>query len=274
MRSVICSHEHLAVNAESRADLLARTGCGQSVRAHLDKLLFACDIAACGSDTAARVLDKRACHEVNAYRERLNLLDELAVAVVEHDDRFRRHALCDITDFLYLTPCQSRAQAVAARTLDIHHLRLLCGDVALSLFIVDGAVGQQVGHLKVDVKILERTGVVALDADRGTYSVVRHSGHTVNSVVRAENAEQSYRQRVGAAHEVVADKSVLCVKGEGVYPVESVPAEVVVAVARGSAEVTLAHSRVLERLYHLHLMVFLDIIYLAQFVRAERHSLL
>ena len=79
---------------------------------------------------------------------------------------------------------------------------------------------------------------------------------------------------MSAAHEVVARKSVLGVENIGVDLVEGISAPVVVAVAGGAGEHSLADVVGLERLEHLLLLVLLDLLELAEAVAAKLHRLI
>ena len=78
---------------------------------------------------------------------------------------------------------------------------------------------------------------------------------------------------MGAADKVMPHQRVLRVKSIGVNTVESVAAEVIVAVACGSVEIALPHSGVLKRLYHFYLVIFLDLVYLSELIRTKAHRL-
>ena len=75
-----------------------------------------------------------------------------------------------------------------------------------------------------------------------------------------------------AADKVVAHQRVLGFKDRGVDAVERVAPEIVIAVARGAAEIALADARLLKRLDHLDLVVFLNVLDLPQPVGAECRS--
>ena len=80
---------------EVRADLLPETGGAQTEGAAVDHILAAADVAADGREAAAGVFDERADDHVRAEVGRLDRLDELAVAVVDHADDVRVDALAE-----------------------------------------------------------------------------------------------------------------------------------------------------------------------------------
>ena len=73
------------VVTETCSALPSYSGSGQTHCSSVHKLLFADNIAAGGGKTAAGVLYKRPCHEVNAEIGGFGKSRELPIAVVDHD---------------------------------------------------------------------------------------------------------------------------------------------------------------------------------------------
>ena len=103
-----------AVLTHRTAAFAADAGCRQLVRGVLDQIGTACNLAASRSQTAARVLDERACNDVRTDLRRLDLLGEFAVAVIDHDGRSRVDLAHGLADFADLLNGKRLADAVAA----------------------------------------------------------------------------------------------------------------------------------------------------------------
>ena len=241
---------------EVRADLLPEAGGAQTEGAAVDQILTAADVAADGREPAAGVFDERAHDHVRAEVGRLDRLDELAVAVVDHADDVRVDALAERDQLADLRDRERRARGVALRALDGHELhaaaqRLLDGR------IVKAVVRQQVDLPVVHAVFLERAGARA-DADDLLERVIRRADGAEQRVAGQEVGAECHGQRVRAAGDLGAHERGLGVEAVGIDALEIVAPGVVVAVARGGGKVRRVDAVVLHRTDDLALVVFCD----------------
>ena len=103
---------------EVRADLLPEPGRGEAVGAAVHALLRTGDVAADGRKTAAGVLDEAADDHVRADIARLDRLDELAVAVIDHDRDVGFDRAADGDGLADLRDRERRTRLVALGALD------------------------------------------------------------------------------------------------------------------------------------------------------------
>ena len=241
---------------EVRADLLPEARGAQTVGAAVDQILTAADVPADGREPAAGVLDERADDHVRAEVGRLDRLDELAVAVVDHADDVRVDALAERDQLADLLHGKRRPRGVALRALDGHELhaaaqRLLDGR------IVKAVVRQQVDLPVVHAVFLERAGARA-DADDLLERVIRRADGAEQRVAGQEVGAERHGQRVRAAGDLGAHERGLRVEAVGIDALEIVAPGVVVAVARGGGKVRRVDAVFLHRADDLALVVFRD----------------
>ena len=78
---------------------------------------------------------------------------------------------------------------------------------------------------------------------------------------------------MSTAYEIMTDKCVFCIKNIGIDLVKSLSACIVVSVACRTPKVTFTNICKLKSLYHLLLVVFLNIVNLRKLVLAKLHCL-
>ena len=103
---------------------------------------------------------------------------------------------------------------------------------------------------------------VARYADGAAQCIVRHPGHGNYGVPRLYKGEHRGSKRVGTVHKADTDKRRLRAKYLGVYLVERLTAEIVVAVAGGTGKARLGDAVILKRLHHAARVYFGDAVYL------------
>ena len=217
-----------AVLPHRTAAFAADAGCGQLVGGVLDQIGTACNIAAGRGQTAARVLDERACDDVRTDLCRLDLLGEFAVAVIDHDGRSRidlTHGLADFADFLN---GKRLADAVAAAALNEYQLDILICRRCLDGRQVRLAV-LEVNLLVADAVAFHTAAVIA--GDGVLQRVIRRSGNGQHGVAGLDGGEHRAGQRVCAVHKADAHECGLSTENIGVDFVERITTVVVVAIA-------------------------------------------
>ena len=120
--------------AQSSAHFAAQTGSGKTIGRVLYQIGTADNITAGRSQTAAQILNQRACHQVSANLGRLLLLDKLAVAVIDKADNIRVSFLrrtADTADFSNVN--RLTFAAVAAGALNMNHRSLGGNSIFYSL---------------------------------------------------------------------------------------------------------------------------------------------
>ena len=222
-----------AVLTHRTAAFAADAGCGQLIRGVLDQIRTTCNIAAGRSQTAARVLDKRACDDVRTDLRRLDLLSEFAVAVIDHDGRSRidlTHGLADSADFLN---GECLADAIAAAALDEYQL-----DILICRRCLDGRQVRltvlEVNLPVADAVALHAAAVIA--GDGVLQRVIRRSGDGQHGVAGLDGGKHRAGQRVCAVYKADAHECGLGAENIGVDLVERVTAVVIIAVAGRARE--------------------------------------
>lgn len=122
MRCMKQSHVQRTVMAQRGADFAAQTRCSHPIRTKLHQIAPAADITAVFRNPAAGVFDQRTGPSDPHRLRRLKPLNELAVAVVDKNYRFRLFLANGTDNFADFFHRQRRTQAVSARTLDMYQL--------------------------------------------------------------------------------------------------------------------------------------------------------
>ncbi len=140
-------------------------------------------------------------------RNRFVALDELAVTVVHHYNAVRRPALGNLSNFTDLFHKQGRAQAVAPRTLNIHHANIRI-DAPFNFRVIRLAVRKEINLLIADSKFFQGTVPVAGKADHSAKCVIRNPRNAHHGIARPQDAKQRHSQGMGSAHKVMPHKGI------------------------------------------------------------------
>ena len=234
------------------ADLPADGGRGEAVFDARNARLFACDVAARGSEPAPGVLDERADDDVCPHFGGFARFDEFAVAVIDEDDALKARGTDEGAHVSDLFHREGVAELVAARTLDVDHLiRFLRKSGADGLFIDLALVGEGDG-LERYLVIFERA--VPLPPDDAAQGIVGRARDAEDAVRRHEQAEEGDGEGVRARKEHGRGDRALRPEGTRKDAAERVPPLVAVAVARRRGEVTKGDHLLAERIEHFALI--------------------
>lgn len=241
--------EQKAVVREAGAELIAHARGRQAVRGELDEVVSADDVAASRRDAAAGVLDERAGHDVGTGLRRLLVVDEFAVAVVDEADAVGLDAVDFRRDGADVLDGERAAHAVAARALDLDHLRLV-GDDVLDMGHVDFTRNHR--QLVVEhAEFLEGARAWVVVADDRLHRVVRLARQRDELITGAQDAEEHGRQGMRARDELRAHERALRAEDLGVELLELAAADVVVGVARRRVEVRVGDAAFAHRVEDL-----------------------
>lgn len=199
---------------EVRADLLPQSGRGETVGAAVHALLRTGDVAADGRKTAAGVLDEAADDHVRADVARLDRLDELAVAVIDHDRYIGLDRAADSDGLADLRDRERRTRLVALGALDVDELRFR-RDGGADGGKIKAAVVEQIDLPVAYAVFGERAGRGA-DADDLLERIVGLAGDGEQLVAGQQVRAQRDGERMGAAGDLRANQRGLGVEGVGV----------------------------------------------------------
>ena len=251
-------HKQLPVIAQRAADLPPSAGGSQPVGAQLHQVMAASDIAACGGNTAAWVLDQGAGDNIRAHRQRLFPLYKLSITVVHHDNGVGGLALGDLHNGGNVLHPEGRPQAIATGTLDVNH-PVLRSDTLLHGLQIRGAIGTQGKLFILDTELFQAARLFpALHADDPLDSVIRGAGDAQHFIPGTQHPKQGHGQGMGTTDEIVAHQGVFRPKGIGVHFVQHIPATISIAIACAADKVALADTGPGESRQHFLLVVPLD----------------
>ena len=227
------------------AHLAAQTGSGQTVGSVLNQIGTTDNITAGRSQTAAKIFNQRACHQVSANLGRLLLLDKLAVAVVDKADNIRVSFLSSTADTADFRNINSLTfAAVAAGALNVNH-RSLGGNSLLNSLQVDMVAGHR--QLLVSyAQVNQRAGSFNRRADNSLHSVIRSTSYGNQLIACAQVAQQRNCQRMSTADELRTNQCSLGFEQLGIDQIQSVTAHITVAVASSRLQVVVGNHVITE----------------------------
>ena len=219
------------------AHLPAQAGGGKAGFDAFDRSLRARQIRPGGGQPAPRVFDQAAHAHVRAEVGGLVFANEFPVAVIHHDENVRADSVHGLHGFLHFLGPQGRPPGVAPAALDQNHpgvglqRRQHAGHVDLRLIF---------GHFHLRVgnaHFLQIPRRVPGKADHRFHGVVGRAGNGQQFVPRQQQPEQAQGKRRGAAGDGRPHDGAFRPEKPGENPLQSVPADVIVAVARGGGKV-------------------------------------
>ena len=231
VQQAVLPHRAAALAADARR--------GQLIGGVFHQIRAAGNIAAGRGQSAARIFDQRPCNDVRADLRRLDILDELTVAVIHHDRSLRvclPHGLADLPD---LRAGQGLAHRITAAALDEHQL-----DVLVLCRLGDrGQVGRavlEVNLLVADAVALHAAAVVA--GDRVLERVIGGTGDRKHGIPGLDRGKHGAGQRVCAVDKADAHERSLGAENVRINVVERVAAVVVVTITGCPGEQVVRHA--------------------------------
>ena len=227
------------------AHLAAQTGSGQTVGSVLYQIRTADNITAGRSQTATKVFNQRACHQISANLGRLLLFDKLAVAVVDKADNIRVSFLSSTADTADFGNVNSLAfAAVAAGTLNMNHRSLGGNSIfySLQINVITGHGDFLIGYAQVN----QRAGSFNRRADNSLHSVIRSTCYSNQLIACAQVAQQSNCQRMCTADELRTYQCCLSFEQLGINQIQSIAANITVAIACSRLQVVVGNHVITE----------------------------
>ena len=126
MRSHKEALENHAVICQRCSQLVTHAWWSHSVGSQLHQLVLATDITAGKGNTATRVLDKWARHDICAHLYWLSCIHEFTVAVINKAHTIRLNTMHLSTNSLNIINAQWITHGIATWALDKHHLGIRC----------------------------------------------------------------------------------------------------------------------------------------------------
>ena len=227
------------------AHLAAQTGSGKTVGSVLYQIRTADNITAGRSQTAAQILNQRACHQVSTNLGRLLLLDKLAVAVVDKADNIRVSFLRSAADTADFSNVNSLTfAAVAAGALNMNHRSLGGNSIFYSL-----QVNMIAGHRQLLVsyaQVNQRAGSFNRRADNSLHSVIRSTSYGNQLIACAQVTQQSNCQCMSTADKLRTYQCCLSLEQLGINQIQSIAAHITVAVACSRLQVIVGNHVITE----------------------------
>ena len=170
------------------AHLVPKTGDGELVCAALDEVFSAADVGTGRCESAAGILDERACGDVCAKLDRFLFVCKFTVAVIHETNGLRVLCFDDVNDLLDVFREEGVSEAVTARTLDLYELGVLI-DHGCDAFQIIGVAFKR-HFLVVDAAGLQISRSVARNADDALHGVIGSADGGEHGIARFEESEK------------------------------------------------------------------------------------
>ena len=190
-----------------------------------------------------------ACHKVGSKRCRLDLLGELAVAVIHDDRRIGASALYGLDDLADLPGGYRASGRIASAALHKCRRRTQLRYAASDAGIIRPAAGGKLHLLIPDPERGKRAAAAARDG--GMQRIIGRAGHGKERVARLKRAVKRAGNGVRSVDKRCAHERGFRAEHVGINSFERFAPQIVIAVPGRAGKARLGHTMRAERVQHL-----------------------